>query len=367
MASRALLQRVNQVRRANTFADEIDATSVAVWNRILWLLQFVRPIYRLIAEITSELEKLQAIPAQLETWMRTETGLEYERAADTLIDLAPRPTKERLTINPSNPWKVWQTVLKAGAGRDKNWREIVKPLVFPKLEAHEVDRLVHANGWKANLQRLTRLANPQDLATRVSQVMSAGGGVRDIARQLLPMVNGVKASARRVARTEYLRVAQAANYEAYEQMGDLITGYQVHGIMDDRIRPEHRARNGTVYYKQPQPNQKGMKECPHPPLEANGKVAHNCRCFIAPVFKTEPAGYLGTRGHIAPIDPRETSAWFDSADEATQKITVGPMRFNLVKDIIGRPPQWFDFLNPAGRVASRDELLHKHVRHGVTI
>lgn len=67
--------------------------------------------------------------------------------------------------------------------------------------------------------------------------------------------------------------------------GDLIIGYQIHAVLDEQTRPEHRERDGTVYYRDPGPGQKGMDEMPRPPREADGNMAWNCRCMLTPVLR----------------------------------------------------------------------------------
>lgn len=362
VAGRALRRRVEQVQAANLVAAEVDRRFEAIWNRVTWGLQFVRPFGRLMAELTTTFAKLDDLPRFLETALAGAVHAGYEYAAEDAVTAMPkpvfRPTAERVQITPWDVARLYQTLTNLGS---KPPKEAVLDLLFPALDKPVVDRIVYATGWKARLTGLTKLATPQLLASTIAQQVAAGRGVNHIARELLPQLSGVKSAARRVARTEYLRVAQSAQFNAYENLGTAVIGYQVHGIMDDRIRPEHRIRNGTVYYKTPTGQQKSMKECPHPPMEANGTLAFNCRCFLAPVFSDEPYGTSGVDIHKTPqFDPATVSAWYDTADEGTRRAAVGSGRYNMVAELVGREPVWTDFLIDGGRVGNKSELLNRH-------
>ncbi len=68
-----------------------------------------------------------------------------------------------------------------------------------------------------------------------------------------------------------------------------LIGWQVLGILDNRIRPKHRHRHGDTFYYHPRPerNERGMDECPNPPYESprdGNTLAYNCRCRIVPLF-----------------------------------------------------------------------------------
>ena len=115
---------------------------------------------------------------------------------------------------------------------------------------------------------LTRVAAPEVLAPRIASGYAAGKGWREIAEDILPVVDGVRSTARRVARTEGLRIASAVNEEHFEALGsDAIAGYQLLATLDQFSRPWHAARHGQVYYRSPKPGQKGFAQMPRPPEE----------------------------------------------------------------------------------------------------
>jgi SPP1 gp7 family putative phage head morphogenesis protein len=156
--------------------------------------------------------------------------------------------------------------------------------ILRPLPRELVERIVFGTDWARRFDQLSRLASPEALAGIVASGIANGLKHRQIAAQLRPVVQGVQSSARRIARTEGMRVAHEVQIQTWEQIPDLIIAYRIHATLDENTRPEHRARDGTVYHRQPLDGQKGFDEMPRPPMEADGKVAHNCRCFLTPIF-----------------------------------------------------------------------------------
>ena len=147
---------------------------------------------------------------------------------------------------------------------------------------------------------LTRLIDPQAASDIVLQGVADGFDRRKIANSLSEVFGGFEASARRVARTEGLRVATQTQLSASEEIPELIRGYQILSVLDARVRPDHRARHGTIYHREPKGNQLGFDVMPQPPLDQPGNVlAHNCRCFLAPVFHMDEANAEDVRAMLS--------------------------------------------------------------------
>lgn len=127
--------------------------------------------------------------------------------------------------------------------------------------------------------RLSKLFDTDRLTNTVWQGIAQGKDRRAIANDLQKLLSRDAVAARRVARTEGLRVATHTQLAVSEQLADVITGYQILATLDSRTRPEHRARHGTIYHRNPKPGEKGFDQMPHPPIEETGKVAYNCRCL----------------------------------------------------------------------------------------
>lgn len=170
----------------------------------------------------------------------------------------------------------------------------ISALLFPTPTPADIAAVVYDTDWEARLGAATRLAPPAQLAGLVSAGLARGLSHQEIARELMPAVNRVRASARRVARTEALRVAGAMQMQCHEQLGDLVIGYRLLATKDEHSRPWHLKRDGTVYYKEPRSGQKGPEQMPHPPDEPRDPAerppgtpatAWNCRCCLIPVLR----------------------------------------------------------------------------------
>lgn len=167
-------------------------------------------------------------------------------------------------------------------------------LLFPAPSGERIEAIVYASGWQARIASGTGLASPESLAAIISTGLMLGYSQQEIARQILPAVQGVQSSARRIARTESLRVAAAVQMDAHEGLGDLVVGYQIHATLDKNTRAWHAKRDGTHYYARPVGDQKGYHQLPHPPEEAEDPnerpagtphTAWNCRCFVTPLLR----------------------------------------------------------------------------------
>lgn len=190
---------------------------------------------------------------------------------------------------------------------------------------------------------LTRLLDPQDAADVVWQTIAAGGDRRAMAADLERLFGGYEGSARRIARTEGLRVATAAQLTASEQIADLIPAYQVLSVGDERVRPEHRKRHGTIYYRNPGPGQLGFDVMPQPPIDMPGsRLAHNCRCFIIPVLQEDDVEPWPDPGTMAP--------WFDGASAADRRAVAGGDRLAAARAALGREPSWLDLIDRTGEL-----------------
>ena len=112
------------------------------------------------------------------------------------------------------------------------------------------------------------LVDPQRFAAQLVQSYSQGKSVQEIAQDLLPVADGARASARRVARTWGIDVANRSQWEAHESLGpDLVVGYRIHATPGPYSRSWHASRDGQEYFRNPRSGQKGFAQLPHPPRE----------------------------------------------------------------------------------------------------
>jgi hypothetical protein len=168
----------------------------------------------------------------------------------------------------------------------------------------------------------------------------------------------LRTAAYAIGRTSVSRIAGESTKKLYETIPRNLAGFQVHGILDDRIRPKHLQRNGTIYYKNPRYGNKGFDQMPNPPIEEDGKIAWNCRCWLSPIIASSPDKFYDSKGRIIP-DPKTFSDWFVKADKQSQIAAVGARRYQkAIKRLKkGEKLEWFHLLDPdSGMLLDIDEV-----------
>lgn len=283
------------------------------------------------------------------------TALRAVREADDRRLLPPADGAPFSLTDLLAPWREPEAEELSDAVPDAD----LSSILFPAPDESWLDSVVRSSGWEQRLAASTSLASPETLASILVGGIAAGKNPREIAVDLLPAVDGVASTARRVARTEALRVANASQMEASEGLGDIVSGYQIVATLDAHTRPEHAARNGTTYWRNPRPGQLGFDSMPRPPAEADGSIAWNCRCFLRPVL-TDPGEDI--RGQLDALDPTPDyeiySSWFGRASHRERVTAVGARRHSLVTGLTRTPrPSWETFLDvTATRLLSVEEL-----------
>ncbi len=257
--------------RAEASADAAEAAVRAVWLDLLRVIRAGGPDAQSAARrVLRRLSAVgHAVAADLVRAHRDAATWTAHQLADTL------PQKYRLRVLNRAPRRE-------DIAAEKN---LLVRLLLPALDEPTVRSTVYRAGWSGAFERLTALAAPDALAARIAAALQAGRSVQQIAREVRPLVQEVQASARRVARTAGLWVAHEAERDVYRGLeGDLIAGYTVRAVLDRATRAEHRARDGHQFFCRPTAGQRGMDQCPHPPREADGSWAFNCRCWLEPIL-----------------------------------------------------------------------------------
>jgi SPP1 gp7 family putative phage head morphogenesis protein len=288
LAALGHLRQVETVLRADRAADRAQAAALRVWRQALALLrrrppwpQARREALRVFAGL------LPTVAGGLAGELARLARRSYWDARQALLCTVP----VRL-LAAAGPWA--RGSLREDEGGPEPALGDLAGLLFPPPSEAQVAAVVFGSDWQDRLSAATRLASPEALADVLAAGLAAGKTQQEIARDLLPLVDGVRSAARRVARTEALRVAGDAQMRCHEQLGDLVVGYQVHATLDQHTRPWHAARSGQVYYLRPGPGQLGPDQMPHPPDEPRDptqrppgapETAYNCRCYLTPVLR----------------------------------------------------------------------------------
>lgn len=233
-------------------------------------------------------------------------------------------------------------------------RDVLMEYLFPAPPPEQIKRIVfeptQGMTFEQRLANATRTsATPRQMAETVAQGLGQKKLPREIAKDLLPIVDGIRSTARRIARTEAMRTMNRIQHETSKGLDDLLIGYQIHAVLDTHSRPEHAARNGQVYYVNPKPGQLGLDAMPHPPQEADGSTAYNCRCVVSPVLR--PPAHLPAEGFVTAedkliTDPLSYSEWFSKSNEKRRRMVVGTRRYSAGVEIAGASPPWELFVDP---------------------
>lgn len=276
-----------------------------------------------------------------------------------LIEAAPagRDPLDKL-FGPKNFSIGAEPAIKGKVSSDE-FRRLLDEMLLPPLTETQVEEIVKSpnphtgDPWEKRLTDLSsKVTQPERVAGEIITGMATGEDVKSLRDRIDKHVGKLHGSSMRIARTEARRVAETANREALKQsLGDLLDGWQITAVLDERTRPEHAARHGTVYRKGGQPAFEDAPETPDAP---------NCRCTLVPVLKTpdeianDPAvaqAFANASGGRIP-DPVAYDDWFRQADERRRRIAVGSRRYDLVKaqKPAGVAPEWSDFIGSDGKL-----------------
>lgn len=239
-------------------------------------------------------------------------------------------------------------------------RSRIAQVVFPSLSAKQINAIVTKPVLTQRIMRqLLRGSSPSATASFIAITSNPQERRRLIDEYFRRLRNVAYTSVRTAMAMVYAQV----NGQVYDSIPADVIGFQVLGILDNRIRPAHRERHGTIYYKNPGAGRPGFAQMPNPPLEADGSYAYNCRCTLVPVFKGDDAKARDIRGRVIP-NARVFSEWFDRQTKNAKVAIVGIKRYKAVQDRAkNRMPNWVDFLNPKnGLLMTAEEIKQESTR-----
>lgn len=360
IAAKMNLHHESQLSKADSVANGIDRKLAGLWNQILAVLASKRGVMEKQFAIRNLLMQIvDQSASKLHTGLKTIASQSYKDAANVLSKNVP--------IGHLNLVASKKPVLE-----DKDAiRQQINDAVFDQLPPEKVDKIVRGTtagmSWQGRLAQQTAKGSPDQLASVVTMGYLSGSTPASLAGKLKPFVQGISSTARRIARNESMRIAHESSMEAYEELGDMVVGYQIHATMDSRVRPHHAARSGNIYYKKPKPGQLSATKMPRPPLEEDGTVAHNCRCWITPVLEVQthieedPAAkavFTDNQDKLIP-NPAVYTDWFANASDEDRRRVVGARRLKLIQNRLqpGEKLSWGHFVDPeTGKLIDKDDL-----------
>lgn len=263
--------------RAERTANEADRVIRRVWQTILGIVRAGRPWHQTYFALRQALLPLRTVPRVLTA--------DLVRAGQDAHRFVGRTIAEKI------PVRMRARVIARRRLVESDPIEDLIALMLPAPSEADVLSVVYQAGWATRFDQFTSLIQPDALAATMASAVTQGRTGAEIIALVRPQVENLRVVARRVARDASLHVAHSMEMKAYESLGaDVVTGYTVHSVGDTHVRPEHRKRNGTTYYREPKRRQKGFDEMPRPPFESprdGGKIAFGCRCWLSPVIAVD--------------------------------------------------------------------------------
>ena len=238
IAAKMNLHHESQLSKADSVANGIDRKLAGLWNQILAVLSSKRGVMEKQFAIRNLLMQIvDQSASKLHTGLKTIATQSYKDAANVLSKNVP--------IGHLNLVASKKPVLE-----DKDAiRQQINDAVFDQLPPEKVDKIVRGTtagmSWQGRLAQQTAKGSPDQLASVVTMGYLSGSTPASLAGKLKPFVQGISSTARRIARNESMRIAHESSMEAYEELGDMVVGYQIHATMDSRVRPHHAARSGN--------------------------------------------------------------------------------------------------------------------------
>lgn len=329
-----LVAQGDSIKIAEQYADRIDEVLGMRWLQITLLLRNSRGDY--VSDLLRSRNLIHALTQEVEWLVRD--GLIVTAAS------ARKTTRE--SFRSTLPIELYENEVVGGLLEAKTpKRRLKKRIVNPLTEA-ELRRIITRGQYSTRLRKwASRLTRADKVARILASGLAAGTDPNEIAKSIAPYVKSYIDAAKRLLRTESARVHSEVLEHTFEQYDDLIVGYQIIAILDDRTRPHHATRHGKIWYVHKQPRASDRPQLPDEP---------NCRCTYTVLLRD------GVRRPGVPLpSSRLYSTWFDRQSVATKQRIVGKSRWNAVKEKIARP-SWNDFINPStGRLIKTDTLTKK--------
>lgn len=257
---------------------------------------------------------------------------------------------------------------KEPAWKRLTFKQKLHDMLIEPIKATVLEKIVlgGAKAIQVMMANVARAINPRKIADILIKGISTGLNRVQIMQELRNELGMTRSEAKRTARTEGARVATESNMAAYEELGDSVTGYMIHATPNPDSRWWHKHRSGTAYYKFPKEGQKGLKQLPHPPMEAEDPnerpegapaTAWNCLCYLQPLFA--PLDDLPelpeTAEHKIVPDVSIYANWFKQASEKLKRRAVGSRRFDLVM-AVHPDAGYYHFIGDDGQLLSMDVI-----------
>lgn len=334
------MDRLNEILAARLGVEQIESIYDAV------------KIARLVGTSIDKRMKLAAKPEELDTiekieWQLTVVYRDIDEVVKKNTPFFLQKHSRRIT-------KILRNAL---IGQEiEESRKTIAQQVFGQIPKEIIDRIVRNQNVPSRILKAmqkTRL-NPKAYA----QIVAIQRDPTIRASLVASYFRMLRNTAYTISRTSVSSMMGQVRLENYGALPRDLVGFQVHGILDERIRPAHRARNGNIYFKNPRYGQMGFDEMPNPPLEADGSTAFNCRCWLTPILASISNKFFDFKGRVIP-NAGVFNEWFSKASRERQILAIGVKRWEVANKRLkpGETLQWHHLLDPSsGMLLDPQEL-----------
>lgn len=154
----------------------------------------------------------------------------------------------------------WRRILD-GLATEAEAREIIRLVEFGTPTPEEVDAILNATSATDGLSAMERIRTVgakdidelrQAIRTAMSGEIEGASAVESLSKAIKPLLSenaGLNYKAKRIARTEGVRVSQASMTESWRPLGDMLAGIQAWTAGDSNVRDSHRHFHGKMYHR----------------------------------------------------------------------------------------------------------------------
>jgi hypothetical protein len=268
-----------------TSRQAVDTVPIGIW--------IVRGIPKLQRERSGLSEVVQTSNAERRlrkpTYVRPKT--------QTIGGKVPRVSAEEIEL----AYPGYERILNGQVSLDEA-KEIIRKSEFPPPTKEDLLVAVNSTNAPDGMSALDRIVtiteeNKGKFANELAEILSStqladseADVVRALDKATRKYVGNVRYKARRIARTEGVRVSQDALENTWEQVPDLFTGYLWHSALLPQTREDHASREGTRYIRQGEGNYVA-ENGPHAGEVFPGiPLGPNCLCWDEPILVDDIKG-----------------------------------------------------------------------------
>jgi hypothetical protein len=300
-------------RRIRTIGREIDRWTRSLQQRLLGIVaaDFGGRDGVLGSVETVLIGAIQDASDLLETDLRKLWQWSWKSATRNWIDALPlrywlrRLEPVRLPV-PAREGALWEYASELDA--DTEWdriingevseaeaKEIVRKLEFGEPTPAQVDAVLDATNAADGLSAMERIKTvlPKDLENLRGVIRSGlttdfrgASAVQSISKAIRPLLDtneGINWKAKRIARTEGVRIAEAGQRASWEAVADLLKGIRTWTAGDANVRDEHQKWHDKLYYRTGVGTYVARDGEPLPEFPAGP----NCRCYTTQELRDE--------------------------------------------------------------------------------